>query len=216
MIFSSTTKIRQPVAPGIIRLSIPVREPSSLEAPGGAPLSLTLREKENRHGILAPAGKTPWGCLFFALFGLAILIAVASTKLALLYVLLALIAYFSAYRHPRRQAGEFLSIALAHLATRKSAEAQAACSEAFELLPDNEGLNWIFALSLAQSEQWDKSLEHLDLSRSSFDRYAEYHHLRAELLEKLGRAEEAAESLKTLDEFEVFPLRKENPKINGN
>lgn len=216
MLFSGTANTRQRVAPGIIRLSIPVREPSSMEAPGGIPLSLTLREEENRHGILAPAGKTPWGCLFFALFGLAILIAVASTRLSILYVLLALIAFFTAFRHPRRQAGEFLSQALAHLATGKTAEAQAVCGEAFELLPDSEGLNWIFSLALAQSGQWDKSLRHLDLSGPSFNRYAEYHHLRAVYLEKLGRAEEAAESLMSLEEFEVFPLREKSPKNNGN
>lgn len=198
----------RPIAPGLLRRPQASMPPVSGD-PGGVPLTLTeLGPPESWPiGLLAPAGRTPWGCLFFSLLGGTFLLWMVSARLASLVGLGGLIAYWLAYNHPRRASGEAVSRTLTLLGGREGRRALAALAPALEHSPDDEGLHYLGALVSLLEGQHERALEHLAQARPAFARYAEWQHLQARCLRALGRPAEAGPAYRRALEFAAYPSR---------
>lgn len=177
--------------------------------PGGVPLTLTeLGPPESWPiGLLAPAGRTPWGCLFFAILGATFLLWLMSARLASLLGLAGLIAYWVGYNHPRRASADAVARTLTLLGGREGKRSRAALAPALERSPDDEGLHYLAALIALLEEDHDRALEHLAEARPSFAGYAEWHHLEARCLRALERPAEAGPAFRRALDFPAYPSR---------
>ncbi len=195
------------IGPGIRRLALPVDQPRALANSKDLPLSLTLREGEDRHGILAPDGSTPWGCLFFMIFGASLLTAIFSRNWAVVIALGGLILLWGFYNHPRRQASEPMMRALGRIGQGHVGEALREMEQALERMPDSDAVHYMAALARATAGQWDRVLEHLELAELKFRPYAEFHHLRGMARKSLGQNELAMEDFRVALEYADYPQR---------
>ncbi|MBC8367527.1 tetratricopeptide repeat protein [bacterium] len=195
------------IGPGLRRLVLPVDQPRALANPKDLPLSLTLREGEDRHGILAPDGSTPWGCLFFMIFGASLLVAIFSRNWAVVVSLGGLILLWGFYNHPRRKASEPMMRALGRIGQGQSGEALREMELALEAMPDSDAVHYLAALARATSGHWDRALEHLDLAELKFRDYAEYYHVRGMARKALGQNSLAMEDFQRALEFREYPQR---------
>jgi len=195
------------VAPGVRRLVLPEREPRMLANPGGVPLTLTLREGRERHGMMAPSGRTPWGCLFFIIFGASLTVAVFSRNGAVLVALTSLILLWGFYNHPRRQAAEPCMTALGRIGQGHGGEAVRETSRALDLYSEHDGVHYLAALARITAGQWEAALEHLELAAPSFRDYAEFHHALGMARKALGRSDLATEAIRRALEYPDYPLR---------
>jgi len=193
------------VAPGVRRLVLPVDRPRALANPQDIPLSLTLREGADRHGILAPDSGTPWGCLFFMLFGFSLILAIFSRHWAVVFSLGGLILLWGFYNHPRRLAAESMVRALGHVGRGEAVEGLRETARALEKVPGRAGVQYVAALARAGAGRWEEALESLELSERSFRRYAEFFDLRARIRKRLGRDELAMEDYRRALEFVDYP-----------
>jgi len=195
------------IGPGLRRLVLPVDQPRALVNPKDLPLSLTLREGGDRHGILAPDGSTPWGCLFFMIFGAALLVAIFSRNWAVVVSLGGLILLWGFYNHPRRKASEPMMRALGRIGQGQSGEALREMELALEAMADSDAVHYLAALARATSGQWDRTLEHLELAELKFRDYAEYYHLRGLARKALGQSSLAGEDFQKALEYPEYPHR---------
>lgn len=205
--FSFKLKGGARVAPGVRRLVLPEDQPRALTNPSGIPLTLTLRDGPARHGILAPDGSTPWGCLFFILFGVSLMVAIFSRNWAVVLSLAGLILLWGFYNHPRRQAAEPVMTALGRIGQGHGGEAVREMNRALDKLSDGDGIHYMAALAQMTAGGWQRALEHLELAELKFRQYAEYHHLMAMTYKALGRDELALEALGRVREYADYPHR---------
>lgn len=178
-------------------------------SPDGIPLTLTLQGPPESWpvGRLASATRTPWGCLFFTLLGIVILVWLLHARFAILAGLLGLIAFYAAFNHPRRAAGEAVGRTLTLLGARSGKRAWQALLPALERSPDDDGLHYLAALVSLLDGRSARALEHLDEARPSLARYAEYQHLRGRCLRDLGRPSEAGPYYRRALDFAAYPSR---------
>ncbi len=195
------------VAPGIRRLVLPVDQPRALSTPKDLPLSLTLRDGAERHGILAPDGSTPWGCLFFMIFGAALFAAIFSRNWAVVISLGGLILLWGFYNHPRRKTAEPMIRALGRIGQGHAGEAMREMERALEKMPDSDGVHYFAALAQATAGRWERTLEHLELAELDFNKYAEFFHLRAMARKMLGQNELSLEDVRRALDFPDYPGR---------
>ncbi|MBM4117640.1 hypothetical protein FJ251_07815 [bacterium] len=198
----------RPIAPGLLRRPLASLPPVSGD-PGGVPLTLTEAGPPGSWpiGLLAPAGRTPWGCLFFSLLGGTFLLWLFSARLASILGLAGLILYWLAYNHPRRASGDAVARTLFLLGERQGRRALASLRPALERSPDEEGLQYLAALVALLEEQPARALAQLAEARPAFARYAEWHHLQARCLRALGRPAEARPAYRRALEFAAYPSR---------
>lgn len=177
--------------------------------PGGVPLTLTEAGPPESWpiGLLAPAGRTPWGCLFFIVLGATFLLWLVSARLASLLGLAGLIAYWVAYNHPRRASADAVARTLTLLGGREGKRSRVALAPALERSPNDEGLHYLAALIALLDEGHARALEHLAEARPSFARYAEWQHLQARCLRALGRPAEAGPAYQRALGFPAYPSR---------
>ena len=178
-------------------------------APDGIPLTLTLQGPPDSWpvGMLAPAGRTPWGCLFFILLGGVFLIWLLHARSAILLGLLGLIAFYAAFNHPRRAAGEAVDRTLRLVGARSGKRALQALRPALDKNPHDDGLHYLAAMVALLDGRSARALEHLEEAKPSLARYAEYHHLRGRCLRDLGRPSDAGPAYRHALDYPAYPSR---------
>ncbi len=197
------------IAPGLIRKPLAGMPPVS-GAPDGIPLTLTRQGPPESWpiGLLAPAGRTPWGCLFFALLALVILISLLSGRIAALLGLVGLIVFWSSFNHPRRTSADAVRRTLRLVGARSGKRALQALTPAIKHMPDDDGLHYLAAMVSLLTGRSSRALEHLTEARPRFQEYAEFHHLLARANRQMDQAEAAGESYRRALEFPAYPSRK--------
>jgi tetratricopeptide (TPR) repeat protein len=186
---------------------LPENQPRALFNPKDLPLTLSLRAGPGRHGMLAPDGSTPWGCIFFMIFGASLFAAIFSRNWAVVVSLGGLILLWGFYNHPRRQAAEPMIRALGRIGQGHSGESMREMERALEKMPDSDGVHYLAALAQATAGHWERAQEHLELAEPDFKQYAEYFHLRALARKMLGQNELALEDVRRVLEFPDYPGR---------
>lgn len=196
------------IAPGLLRKPVVSMPPVSGGAEG-VPLTLTRRVSaaEWPVGLLTPSGRTPWGCLFFSLVGLVILIWLLSNRLAVLLGLVGLIIFWASFNHPRRTSADAVRRTLRLVGARSGKRAWQALSPALKSCPDDEGLHYIAALVSLLTGRSTRALEHLEQARPRLGEFAEFHHLLARSLRDLDRPEAAGKAYLQALDFPAYPSR---------
>ena len=196
----------RPVAPGVHRLYLPIGQERAFANPQDLPLSLTLLEGDDPHGILVPASKTPWGCLLLALAGAAFMVGILSQRGGLILALTGLILFWSFYNLPHRENGEKMIRALNLLGQGKAILAAQECHSVRENLSEHEGVAYLSALALAGAGRWEQALEQLETARSFYDIYVEFFHLRGRIRRETGDLDGAMKDFQIARSREDYPL----------
>jgi hypothetical protein len=196
------------IAPGLIRKPVSGMPPVT-GSPDGIPLTLTRQGPPESWpvGLLAPGGRTPWGCLFFALLAAVILISLMSGRIATLAGLVGLIVFWSAFNHPRRTSADAVRRTLRLVGARSGKRAMQALAPAIKHMPGDDGLHYLAAMVSLLTGRSSRALEHLAEARPRFQEFAEYHHLLARASRDMDRADAAAESYRRALEYPAYPSR---------
>jgi hypothetical protein len=197
----------QRIAPGLLR--VPMGRTPGEGSSSGQPLTLTTKGggQGDAVGLMIPRSRAPWGCLFFSILGLSVIIAVFSMKWAVITGAAALIAYWAAFNHPQRSATDAVQRTYQLLGAGKAERA----SQALEpLLSDDfpeEGLNYLAALVELTRRRPAQALAYLEEARSQMQIYAEFHHMLGRCLRDLSRREEAERAYEEALSFPDYPHR---------
>ncbi len=196
------------IAPGLVRMPVAGMPPVT-GSPDGIPLTLTRQGPPDSWpvGLLAPGGRTPWGCLFFALLALVILISLQSGRIATLLGLVGLIVFWSSFNHPRRTSADAVRRTLRLVGARSGKRAMQALSPALKHMPGDDGLHYLAAMVSLLTGRSSRALEHLVEARPRFQEFAEYHHLLARANREMGQAAAAGASYRRALEFPAYPSR---------
>ena len=196
-------------APGLIRVPIGTSA-APLRGATFTPFSLTTADPPEMLplGVIAPTGDAPWGCLFFTLVAVSLLIGLFSRNWAVLAAGVGLIAFWASYNHPRRVSAGQARRAFSLLGTRNARRAKQAVDVALNKQSDDPGLHYLAAIAEHALEHWKLSLDYLAESRSAMAVYAEFHHLMGRNQLRLGQRELARVSLEKTLEFPDYPGRR--------
>jgi len=183
--------------------------PAVSGAPEGLPLTLTREGPPESWpiGLLAPGGRTPWGCLFFMLLAVVILIWLASSRVATLVGLVGLILFWASFNHPRRSSGDAVRRTLRLVGAGSGKRAWQALAPALKHTPDDDGLHYLAAMVSMLTGRSSRALEHLEQARPRMKEYAEYHHLLARCRRDLDEPDAAGEAYRRALEFPAYPSR---------
>lgn len=196
------------IAPGLVRKPV-AGMPAVSGSPEGIPLTLTRQGPPESWpvGLLAPGGRTPWGCLFFALLAVVILVSLLSGRIATLLGLVGLIAFWSSFNHPRRTSADAVRRTLRLVGARSGKRAMQALAPALKHMPNDDGLHYLAAMVALLTGRSNRALEHLSEARPRFQEYAEYHHLLARASREMDQAELAGESYRKALDYPAYPSR---------
>lgn len=196
------------IAPGLLRKPVSAMPPVSGSAEG-LPLTLTQEGPPESWpiGLLAPGGRTPWGCLFFILLAVVILIWLASSRVATLVGLVGLILFWASFNHPRRSSGDAVRRTLRLVGAGSGKRAWQALAPALKHTPDDDGLHYLAAMISMLTGRSGRALEHLEQARPRMKVFAEFHHLLARCFRDLDRPDEAGRSYRRALEFPAYPSR---------
>ncbi|MCP4550027.1 MAG: tetratricopeptide repeat protein [bacterium] len=207
------------IAPGLVRMPHPAfrNEKGRLD---GIPVTLTLNDEADDMavGIITPSARTPWGCLFFTLLALCILLAIWSARFASLFSLVCLIVFYSLFNQPSRRKAEEVRRSLLMINNRQAKRARSSLRGPLRRLPDDEGLNYLAALVEIIDGNYAQALTHLTFSAPDMDRFAEYHHMLGRCHANLGDKPAAELAYKQALAFTHYPswtiLQRESEMLN--
>jgi len=172
---------------------------------------LTLSTKgsfeEQPVGLIAPRGRTPWGCLFFIILALGLLLGLASRHWAVIFIVVSLIVFWGAYNSPRRVAAENVQRTLSLLGARKAERAAQALEPALRRLPHDDGLHYLAALLALARDYPAEALAELEEARPRMGIYAEFHHLLGRCLRDLKRPDQARAAYEEALDYPAYPSR---------